>query len=35
MTTGASARAAARALGEAGAEEVRVWALARALDARR
>ncbi|MFP1680150.1 ComF family protein [Alloalcanivorax sp. C16-2] len=35
MTTGASARAAARALGEAGAKEVRVWALARALDARR
>ncbi len=31
MTTGASARAAARALGEAGAEEVRVWVLARTL----
>ncbi|MBF1801748.1 phosphoribosyltransferase family protein [Alloalcanivorax profundimaris] len=31
MTTGASARAAARALGEAGAAEVRVWVLARTL----
>ena len=31
MTTGTSARAASRALLEGGAEEVRVWALARTL----
>ncbi|MCC4308304.1 ComF family protein [Alcanivorax marinus] len=33
ITTGASVRAATHALREAGAEEVRVWALARTLDA--
>ena len=33
ITTGASVRAATHALREAGAEEGRVWALARTLDA--
>jgi predicted amidophosphoribosyltransferase len=35
MTTGTSARAASRALLEGGAEEVRVWALARTLNSER